>query len=107
MTDAWDPSIPEHKEIAHKIEVGNGIAEMRTWANAKKAIKTVGYEVLHEEDLAERPDEISWYYPLEVRKPCGIRRRRFLCRLMRYLGWGDRATYARLRPPGIILRCFG
>ncbi|KAF9519344.1 hypothetical protein BS47DRAFT_1337105 [Hydnum rufescens UP504] len=60
MTDAWDPSIPEHKEIAHKIEVGNGIAQMRTWANAKKPLK--------QSDLAERPDEVSWYYPLEVRR---------------------------------------
>jgi len=65
MTDAWDPSIPEHKEIAHNIEIGDGIAEMRTYADAKKAIRSVGYNVLFEEDLAERPDEVPWYYPLE------------------------------------------
>lgn len=65
MTDTWDPSIPEHKAIAHGIEVGDGIAQMRTMADAKKALKTVGYEVELEEDLAARPDEIPWYYPLE------------------------------------------
>jgi sterol 24-C-methyltransferase len=54
MTDAWDPSIPEHKEIAHGIELGDGIAEMRTIADARKAIKSVGFNIIHEEDLADR-----------------------------------------------------
>ena len=65
MTDAYDPSIPEHKAIAHGIEIGDGIAEMRTTADARKALHAVGFEVLHEEDLAERPDPVPWYYPLE------------------------------------------
>jgi len=65
MTDAWDPSNPEHKTIAHGIEVGDGIAEMRTYAQARKALKTVGFDVELDEDLAERPDEVPWYYPLE------------------------------------------
>jgi hypothetical protein len=54
MTDAWDPSIPEHKEIAHGIELGDGIAEMRTIADARKALKSVGFNIIHEEDLADR-----------------------------------------------------
>lgn len=65
MTDAWDPSIPEHKAIAHGIEIGDGIAQMRTRKDARKALVTVGFDILHEEDLAERPDPIPWYYPLE------------------------------------------
>ncbi|KAI9638302.1 sterol 24-C-methyltransferase, partial [Dioszegia hungarica] len=65
MTDAWDPSIPEHKKIAHGIEVGDGIAEMRNIHAARKALKSVGFEILHEEDLADRPDPVPWYYPLE------------------------------------------
>jgi sterol 24-C-methyltransferase len=65
MTDEWDPSNPKHKEIAHGIEVGDGIAEMRTLHAARKALKTVGFEILHEEDLAARPDAVPWYYPLE------------------------------------------
>ena len=68
MTDAWDPSNPEHKAIAHGIEVGDGIAEMRTYAQARKALKTVGFDVELDEDLAERPDEVPWYYPLEVNR---------------------------------------
>ncbi|TCD71961.1 Delta(24)-sterol C-methyltransferase [Steccherinum ochraceum] len=65
MTDRWDPAIPSHKELAHKIEIGNGIPEMRHIAKARAALKNVGFEILHEEDLAERPDAIPWYYPLE------------------------------------------
>ncbi|RXW16875.1 hypothetical protein EST38_g8974 [Candolleomyces aberdarensis] len=65
MTDAWDPSIPRHKELAHQIELGNGIPEMRPIRAAREALKTVGFEIEHEEDLADRPDPIPWYYPLE------------------------------------------
>jgi len=65
MTDAWDPSIPEHKEIAHRIEIGDGVPEMRTVKQAHRALKNVGFQVEHQEDLAERPDEVPWYYPLE------------------------------------------
>ncbi|CAE7102344.1 unnamed protein product [Rhizoctonia solani] len=65
MTDAWDPTNPEHKDIAHGIEVGDGIPEMRTIKQARQALKNVGFEILHEEDLADRPDPIPWYYPLE------------------------------------------
>ncbi len=65
MTDKWDPSIPEHKAIAHQIELGNGIPEMRPLRLAREALKTVGFQIEHEEDLAERPDEVPWYYPLE------------------------------------------
>ncbi|KAK4688218.1 sterol 24-C-methyltransferase, partial [Tremellales sp. Uapishka_1] len=65
MTDAWDASNPEHKRIQHGIEIGDGIPEMRTLSAARDALKSVGFEILHEEDLAERPDPVKWYYPLE------------------------------------------
>jgi sterol 24-C-methyltransferase len=65
MTDDWDPSIPEHKALAHEIEFGNGIPEMRPLAKARQALINVGFVIEHEEDLAERPDEVPWYYPLE------------------------------------------
>jgi len=65
MTDKWDPSNPHHKEVAHGIEVGDGIAEMRPIAAARSAFRSVGFEILNEEDLADRPDTVRWYYPLE------------------------------------------
>jgi sterol 24-C-methyltransferase len=65
MTDAWDPSKPEHRELAHAIEYGNGIPEMRPLYQSRRALLTVGFEIEYEEDLAERPDDVPWYYPLE------------------------------------------
>jgi sterol 24-C-methyltransferase len=70
MTDAWDPSIPSHKDLAHRIELGNGVPQMRSLASSISALKTVGFDIVHQEDLAERDDAVRWYYPLEgdVRK---------------------------------------
>ena len=65
MTDKWDPSIPDHKALAHEIELGNGIPEMRHLSKAREAFNNVGFRIEHEEDLAERPDPVPWYYPLE------------------------------------------
>lgn len=58
MTDAYDATIPHHRKIAHGIEIGDGIPEMRNIQNARNALKTVGFEILHDEDLADRGDEI-------------------------------------------------
>lgn len=44
MTDAWDLTNPEHKRIAHGIEIGDGIAEMRTAKNAHDAFVAAGFE---------------------------------------------------------------
>ncbi|KZS92828.1 hypothetical protein SISNIDRAFT_412328 [Sistotremastrum niveocremeum HHB9708] len=65
MTPQWNPSIPYHKEIAHGIEIGDGIPEMRSATACLEALKAVGFDIKHHEDLAERPDEVPWYYPLE------------------------------------------
>ncbi|EJC98250.1 delta-sterol C-methyltransferase [Fomitiporia mediterranea MF3/22] len=65
MTDRWNPEIPEHKKLAHQIEIGNGIPEMRPLSQARAALQNVGFVIEHEEDLAERPDAVPWYYPLE------------------------------------------
>lgn len=47
------------------LEIGNGIPEMRPLREARKAFDAIGFKVEHEEDLAERADEVPWYYPLE------------------------------------------
>ncbi|KAI6044256.1 S-adenosyl-L-methionine-dependent methyltransferase [Pisolithus marmoratus] len=65
MTDTWDPSIPAHKELAHGIEFGCGIPQLRPLRLVRKAMEDVGFELVHWDDLADRPDEIPWYYPLE------------------------------------------
>ncbi|KKZ64773.1 sterol 24-C-methyltransferase [[Emmonsia] crescens] len=64
MTDNYDNDNPEHREIRLGIEQGDGIANMVKAEVALAAIKAAGFELVHAEDLAERPDEIPWYYPL-------------------------------------------
>ncbi|OZJ03239.1 hypothetical protein BZG36_03454 [Bifiguratus adelaidae] len=65
MTDDYDETDPEHHRIAHGIEIGNGIPKMRRISECLAALKTVGFEVEHSEDLANVGDQITWYYPLE------------------------------------------
>jgi sterol 24-C-methyltransferase len=64
MTDRFDESNAEHCAIRLGIERGNGISHMRPHTDAVDAIKAAGFVLEHEEDLAERPDAVPWYYPL-------------------------------------------
>jgi sterol 24-C-methyltransferase len=65
MTETWDPAIPLHKAIAHEIEIGTGVPELRHISKSRKALINVGFQIEQEEDLAERPDSVRWFYPLE------------------------------------------
>ncbi|KKA22303.1 Sterol 24-C-methyltransferase [Rasamsonia emersonii CBS 393.64] len=64
MTDDYDNDNPEHRRIRLGIEQGNGISNMVKISEALRAIKAAGFELIHNEDLAQRPDKIPWYYPL-------------------------------------------
>lgn len=65
MTDKWNPENPHDHEVAHGIELGDGIPEMRTIKAAHDALQSVGFHIDHEVDLADVGDKIPWYYPLE------------------------------------------
>lgn len=65
MTDEYDAANPEHRKIAHGIELGDGIPEMRTIKQAREALRNVGFQIDEEMDLADQGDKIPWYYPLE------------------------------------------
>lgn len=64
MTDAYDNSNPEHRRIRLGIEQGDGISNMEKIEVALKAIKAAGFELELNEDLADRPDALPWYWPL-------------------------------------------
>lgn len=64
MTDKYDNDNPTHREIRLGIEQGDGISNMEKIDVALKAIKTVGFELELNEDMADRPDEFPWYYPI-------------------------------------------
>ncbi|KDN50860.1 putative delta(24)-sterol c-methyltransferase [Tilletiaria anomala UBC 951] len=107
MTDKWDASVPEHKRIAHGIELGDGIAEMRSIKQARSALNSVGFKIEEEQDLADMGDAIAWYYPLEgdLRK-CQTLWDLFQCWRMTKLGTFTTQTavrvleLARLAPKG-------
>ncbi|ODV88244.1 hypothetical protein CANARDRAFT_5538 [[Candida] arabinofermentans NRRL YB-2248] len=64
MTDEYDETNPEHRRISYGIEVGDGIPKMFKRQVAEDALKSVGFEIEYEKDLADVNDEIPWYYPL-------------------------------------------
>src|SRR3982074_1983828 len=58
MTDEYDNNNPEHREIRLGIEQGDGISNMVKISEGIAAIKAAGFELLHHEDLADRPDPV-------------------------------------------------
>lgn len=64
MTDNFDETNEEHRRIRHEIEIGDGIAQMVTKQEAVRAIKAAGFELEYVDDLADRDDDVPWYYPL-------------------------------------------
>jgi sterol 24-C-methyltransferase len=64
MTDKYDNSNEHHRKIRLGIEAGDGISNMVKIDEAIRAIKAVGFELTHNEDLAHRSDPSPWYYPL-------------------------------------------
>ncbi|KAK6501082.1 Delta(24)-sterol C-methyltransferase [Arthrobotrys musiformis] len=64
MTENYDDSNADHKRIRRGIELGDGIAQMVRIEECINALKAVGFEIEYQEDLADRPDPIPWYYPL-------------------------------------------
>ena len=64
MTDEYDNDNLRHREIRLGIEQGDGISNMCKVSEGVAAIKDSGFEMLHHEDLADRPDALPWYWPL-------------------------------------------
>jgi sterol 24-C-methyltransferase len=64
MTDAYDNENIRHREIRLGIEIGDGISNMCKIQEALDAMKTAGFEMILNEDLADRPDALPWYWPI-------------------------------------------
>ncbi|EME41188.1 hypothetical protein DOTSEDRAFT_73570 [Dothistroma septosporum NZE10] len=64
MTDKYNNDDLHHREIRLGIEEGDGISNMEKIEVALKAMKAAGFELEEHEDLADRPDELPWYWPL-------------------------------------------
>lgn len=64
MTDDYDNENLHHREVRLGIEQGDGISNMVKISEALQAMKEAGFEMLHHEDLADRPDPLPWWWPL-------------------------------------------
>jgi sterol 24-C-methyltransferase len=64
MTEKYDNNNPNHREIRLNIELGDGISNMEKVSVALDAMKDAGFELEASEDLADRGDELPWYWPL-------------------------------------------
>ena len=64
MTPKYDPENHIHQQIRKGIELGDGIPELRTQAEALKAMKNAGFELVYSQDLADNKDAKPWWSPL-------------------------------------------
>lgn len=65
-TKAFDASNPDHVKIIDEINFGNGLPEMRTWAEAEEAGRKAGLELVTSIDLAVASEGAGpWYGRLE------------------------------------------
>lgn len=64
MTDAYDNDNPHHRKIRRGIEEGDGISNMEKIEVALAAMKAAGFKMEYNEDLADRPADYPWYWPL-------------------------------------------
>ncbi|CAG8268853.1 unnamed protein product [Penicillium olsonii] len=64
MTDDYDNDNLEHRRIRLGIEQGDGISNMVTVSEGLQAFQDAGFQMVHHEDLATRPDATPWYYPI-------------------------------------------
>ncbi|KAL2634511.1 hypothetical protein R1flu_005990 [Riccia fluitans] len=65
LTDKYDPENAVHKDCKSKIEIGNGLPDIRTEAQIVESLKAAGFEVLRSEDL-DKTSQVSWYEPLDT-----------------------------------------
>jgi len=106
LDDSYDASNPHHRQVSYDIEIGDGIPAMVKKLVAIEAFQKVGFKVEHDEDLADKGDEIPWYYPLAgelkyVRSLADLIKVSLMTRPARYLSHGLLGVlgFLKLAPP--------
>ena len=65
ITDKYDPENASHRRIKQEIELGNGIADLRTIEMAERSLVEAGFEVVETVDVcAMGNSKYTWYDPL-------------------------------------------
>ena len=65
LTGRFDPDNPRHQQIKSDLEVGGALPDIAFPHQVDDALRQVGFELLENEDLAEKAGSgIPWYQPL-------------------------------------------
>jgi len=106
LDDSYDASNPHHRQVSYDIEIGDGIPAMVKKSVAIEAFQKVGFKIEHDEDLADKGDDIPWYYPLAgelkyVRSLADLVKVSLMTRPARYISHGLLGVlgFLRLAPP--------
>ena len=68
VTALYDDGNPEHRDLKRRIEYGNGISGIASFADVTDGLRAAGFEQIEARDRAEDADpETPWYRPLEGR----------------------------------------
>lgn len=109
LDDRYDASNSHHRQISYDIEIGDGIPALVKKSVAIKAFKDAGFEIIHDEDLADKGDEIPWFYPLagelkHVRSLADFIKVSLMTRPARFLSHGllGLLEYLKLAPPNAM-----
>ncbi|EPY22897.1 sterol 24-C-methyltransferase [Strigomonas culicis] len=107
MTEHYDPTNKEHRQIKHMIEIGDGLPEMETCKQVAEYIKKAGFEIEEAFDVIEQFENspiknIPWYEPLEGNyhslkglraTPLGRLFTHVMCRVLEFVRLAPKGTY--------------
>jgi len=107
LTDKYNPNDPVHRDVKHRIELGDGLPEMESTTKVLEAIKAAGFVVEESFDVIQQFEEspiksIPWYEPLMgsyatfkgLRStPIGRSFTSLMCRTMELLHLAPQGTY--------------
>ncbi|KPI84447.1 putative sterol 24-c-methyltransferase [Leptomonas seymouri] len=107
MTDKYNPDDAYHRQVKHRIELGDGLPEMETCKQVVEYMKKAGFEVEESFDVIKQFEtspikNIPWYQPLTGNyttlqglraTPIGRLLTNLMCRTLEFFHLAPKGTY--------------